>query len=194
MPGFSVGTIAPVMVASLLSADCQKMRVVVVTNQWQDLFDRAHSELEVRREKVGADNFYSCSTLREVMGWMQEMSGKKMVPSSPKSGQPTKGHRKPSAVDRRPDDAVTVGTGQDSRGQYRVVRYQRAKKFWLVYDGQSSPSPSQINIARAVELTQTHLPGRPGASAFDRAYTKSLENPAGLSFSSMAVTVRAEEQ
>lgn len=80
---------------------------------------------------------------------------------------------KPTPVVKDPTDRIVLGAGEGEKGDnYEVVRYRKAKKYFIEY---GSAERRQISLEQAVLYAKVAYLGKPGATTFDRAWRAANE-------------------
>lgn len=82
------------------------------------------------------------------------------------------GRLSPVNSTRDREDRVVHATGVEHGVPYEVVRYAKAKEYWVEH---SNGFRRKVSVATAVELAQEPKLGQPGGSKFDREYQKAQE-------------------
>ena len=120
---------------------------------WEKLRKQVIAAIEESRVIVGHEAFYRTQTMREVLGWMDDIQ-------SP-----------PAQVDTA--NRLVCGIGIDNQARpYEVVRRVRAKEYRVEWE---DGTWRKISLADAVNYVQTPYLGVEGLGAFDRAWTAKQE-------------------
>lgn len=125
-------------------------------NAWTALERRISKDIERRKHFVGgSQNYGGYVALLEVLDWIREAKA---------------GTLEVEDAFRTREDRVVHGEGTTDKGvKYEVVRYAKAKQYWVEYE---DGARKKINVKEGILMTHTPHLGREGGTSFDNLWKK----------------------